>query len=151
MLVFSGTGESKAPGNKRRVTLSALPLHLTGLVSQYHLFIEGTRDILGGHGTSTATSLTSQQGPFTVCAASLMRSREHWVSAVPAVLLMHSEPTPEDLADLVFVRACNHWSHSHHPSKWNSSALLHMSTAISHTLALGQVGSIKPVQQGPTA
>lgn len=51
-----------------------------------------------------------------VC-SSLMCSRKHWMSEVPALLLMHSEPTPKISADLVFVRACNHWSHSHQPQQ----------------------------------
>lgn len=55
------------------------------------------------------------------------------MSEVPALLLMHSELTPKNRQT---------WSLSEHvtigatllsPSKWNSSALLHMSTAISHT------------------
>lgn len=107
MLVFPGTGESKAPGNEKKVSLSTLALHLTGLVSQYLLFIENTRDILRARGAPTAKSLTSQQGPFTVCAARPMCPREPWVPEVPALLLMHSEPTPENSR----AGLCRAWNH----------------------------------------
>lgn len=114
MLVFPGTGESKAPGNKKRVTLSALSLHLTGLVSQYHLFIEDTGDILRAYRAPTGTSLTSQKGPLSVCAAKLVCSREHWSACfAPHTQWAH----PKEQADLDFVRACNHWSHALQPQQ----------------------------------
>lgn len=102
--------------NKKRVALSALSLHLTGLVSRYHLFLENTGDILRAYGASTAMSLTSQQGPLTVCAASLTCHKEHWMSEVPALLLMHREH-PKEQADLGFGRAWNHCSHSQQPQQ----------------------------------
>lgn len=141
MLVFPSTGESEAPGSKKRVALSALSLHLTGLVSQYHLFIENTRDILRACGVSTVTSLTSQKGPFAVCAASPMCSREPWVSEASALLLRHSDPTPphKDRQTWSLPERITIGATLISPSKWNSSGLLHTSTAISHTLALGQV------------
>lgn len=134
MLVFPSTGESKAPGCKKRVALSALFLHLTGLVSQYHLFIENTRDILRACGVSTVTSLISQKGPFAVCAASSMCSREPWVSEASALPLRHSDPTPQGQADLVFARACNHWSHSHQPQQMEFfRAAAHEHSNFTHT------------------
>lgn len=85
-----------------------------------------------------------QQHPWQVskvlslCAASPTCSREPWMSEVPAWLLTQ-QTCPKSRQAWSLSEPVTIGATLSSTSKWNSSALLHTSTAISHTLALGQV------------
>lgn len=148
--MFPGTGESKAPGSKKRVTLPALSLHLTALVSQYHLFIESTRDMLRADGAPTAAPLTSQQGPVPVC------SEPHMLQGSPGCLKCllgssHSKPAPRAGR----LGPCQSlWPLEPLSAAPANGILQHCCTRAQqfHTHWLwGKFASTEPVQQRPTA
>lgn len=122
----------QSTSSKKRVTLPALSLHLTALVSQYHLFIESTRDMLRADGAPTAAPLTSQQGPVPVCSEPhmLQGALDVW----SACLAPHTANLPQEQAGLVLVRACDHWSHSqqHQQMEFFSTAA-HEHSNFTHT------------------
>lgn len=157
MLVFPIIGEGKAPGNQENHSLNIIfTLHRSEL-SIPPIYGEYWRHFKRVSGIHVCIYLTSEKGAFhCVEWAHVLESMsallKHWMSAVPALLLAHSDPIPQEQENSVLVR-CTYQSEpvlSGPANRILQECCTWAEQFCEHWL-WGNFRNTKPVHQGPIA